>query len=195
MRQASPGGRSRTERSETMKCQKCDNAATFHITELTGAEPHELHLCEEHARNYLSPSSEDLSDAVPGVAGMIVQQMAVGETAEDLARLDRQACPICGITFLEFRKKGRLGCPNDYECFTKELQPLLVNIHGQTQHVGKCPQHSEAAADKTQLIRLRREMKEAVTQENYERATELRDEIRNLEQGQPAATPPEAEPS
>ena len=32
-----------------MKCQRCDKSATFHITELTGGKPQELHLCEEHA--------------------------------------------------------------------------------------------------------------------------------------------------
>ena len=37
-----------------MKCQKCDKSATFHITELTGGKPQELHLCEEHAREYLT---------------------------------------------------------------------------------------------------------------------------------------------
>ena len=34
----------------TMKCQQCEKPATFHITELTGGEPQELHLCEDHAR-------------------------------------------------------------------------------------------------------------------------------------------------
>jgi protein arginine kinase activator len=32
------------------------------------------------------------------------------------------------------------------------------------------------------LIQLRREMKEAVAEENYERASQLRDEIRQIEQ-------------
>ena len=43
-----------------------------------------------------------------------VQQMAIGQTAEELAHLDKQACPVCGITFYEFRSQGRLGCPHDY---------------------------------------------------------------------------------
>ncbi len=168
-----------------LKCQKCDSAATFHITELTGGEPQELHLCEEHARHYLAPSDEEVSDAMPAVAGMLAQHLAVGETAEELARLDRQSCPICGITFLEFRKNGRLGCPHDYECFEKELAPLLLNIHGETEHVGKCPSGGPGGAKmKTQLIRLRREMKEAVKQENYELASDLRDQIHRMDEDQ-----------
>ncbi len=116
------------------------------------------------------------------MAGLLAQHLAVGETAEELARLDQRACPVCGITFLEFRKQGRLGCPHDYVCFQKELDPLLVNIHGETQHVGKVPKFCSVDAEqRTQLIRLRREMKEAVADEAYERASELRDQIRGIE--------------
>ena len=156
--------------------------ATFHITELTGGEPQELHLCEDHAREYLAPAQEQNEDVVPALAGVLAEHLAVGQTAEELARLDQQSCPICGITFLQFRKQGRLGCPNDYACFEKELHPLLLNIHGETQHVGKVPKRSASGAKKqTRLIRLRREMKEAIAMEDYERASELRDEIRDLE--------------
>lgn len=165
-----------------MKCQKCDNMATFHITELTGNTPQELHLCEQHARDYLAPAQEQTEDVVPALAGVLAEHLAVGQTAEELARLDQQACPICGITFLQFRKQGRLGCPNDYTCFEQELQPLLMNIHGEAQHVGKVPKRcAKGAKRQTRLIRLRREMKEAIASEDYERASELRDEIRELE--------------
>ena len=37
---------------------------------------------------------------------------------------DKQVCPVCQITFLEFRNSGRLGCPYDYEVFRDELMPL-----------------------------------------------------------------------
>ena len=39
-----------------MKCQQCDKHAVFHITELETGEVRELHLCEDHARTYLSQS-------------------------------------------------------------------------------------------------------------------------------------------
>ena len=165
-----------------MKCQRCDKPTTFHITELAGGKPQELHLCEHHARSYLTESETEQPQA-PSIAGALAQQLAVGQTAEELARLDQQACPICGITFFEFRKEGRLGCPHDYVCFAKELEPLIMNIHGETQHVGKRPQHSPPNTDRqTDLIRLRREMKDAINSEDYERASQLRDEIRQIEQ-------------
>jgi protein arginine kinase activator len=164
-----------------MKCQQCDKPATFHITELTGGKPQELHLCEDHAREYLTASSNEPSPSA-GMAAVLAHQMAIGQTAEELARLDQQACPVCGITFYEFRSQGRLGCPHDYVCFQAQLEPLIVNIHGQSQHTGKHPRHLAGDSEKrTQLIRLRREMKEAIDEEHYERASKLRDEIQRIE--------------
>lgn len=164
-----------------MKCQQCDKPATFHITELTGGKPQELHLCEDHARQYLTASSSEPT-AVGSMASVLAHQMAIGQTAEELARLDQQACPVCGITFYEFRSQGRLGCPHDYVCFKTQLDPLIVNIHGESEHVGKRPHRPTGGSEqRTQLIRLRREMKEAIDEENYERASELRDEIQRIE--------------
>ena len=166
-----------------MKCQKCDRQATFHITDLVDGTPSELHLCEECAQSFLSPSQEDeAAEVLPAMAGLLAQHLAVGETADQLARLDQRACPVCGITYLEFRKHGRLGCPHDYVFFEEQLEPLLMNIHDQTRHIGKVPRRCPQGADQqTQLIRWRREMKEAIASEDYEQASVLRDQIREVE--------------
>ena len=165
-----------------MKCQKCDKPATFHITDLVDGETSELHLCEDCAQGFLAPASGEAAEVMPAMAGLLAQQLTVGETAEELARLDKQVCEVCGISFREFRKQGRLGCPHDYTCFAEELEPLLLNIHDETHHVGKVPKGFGASAEQqTQLIRLRREMKEAVAREDYERASQLRDEIKQIE--------------
>lgn len=163
-----------------MKCQKCDRSATIHITELVGGI-HELHLCEEHAREYLT--HEGGGPASGGGAGtFLAQQLQVTNTAEELAKLDQQTCPMCGISFFEFRNQGRFGCPHDYSVFESELEPLLMNIHGDIHHTGKTPKRGpKDTGGKTELIRLRREMHEAVEEENYEKASRLRDDIRKFE--------------
>lgn len=172
-----------------MKCQQCDKPATFHITELTGGKPQELHLCEDHARQYLTQSSNEPAGAggmAAALAQHMVQKMQVGQTAEELAELDQQSCPVCGITFYEFRSQGRLGCPHDYVCFQKQLEPLILNIHGEGEHAGKTPRRSpKASENRTQLIRFRRELKEAVAEEDYERASQLRDQIQRTEAERP----------
>ena len=76
------------------------------------------------------------------LAQQMAQQMAIGQTAEELAQVDQQACPVCGITFFEFRSHGRLGCPHDYVAFKAQLEPLILNIHGEGEHAGKRPRQS-----------------------------------------------------
>ena len=165
-----------------MKCNKCEKPATFHITERVGGKEQweELHLCEDCAREYLSrPTEVQESESL---ASALLQHLKIGQTAEELAKLDKQACPVCGITFYEFRHFGRLGCPNDYICFEEQLEQLVANIHGATTHTGKRPKKSARNLDKqTRLIRLRRDLRDAVHAEDYERASVLRDRIRELE--------------
>jgi len=166
-----------------MRCQQCDKPATFHITELTETEPQELHLCEEHARQYLAHSEKTELEPPKSLAGALAAQLKVGQTTEELSRLDKQACPVCGITFYEFRSQGRLGCPHDYECFSEELEPLMVNIHGDTTHKGKRPNRQMPTLQETgEMIKLRRRMKEAIESEDYELASLLRDELKQMDQ-------------
>ncbi len=188
-----------------MKCQHCEKPATFHITELTGPEPQEVHLCEDHAQIFLAmPSVEadegdpsaasDLSEdesegektaaggAVSGTAGGAGKQKKLAKTAEDLSRVDQRTCPKCGITFHEFRQQGRLGCAHDYDFFQRELEPLLSNIHGEKLHCGKRPRTAGAEAlVRAELNRLKEQMREAVDKEQYELASQLRDQIRKMD--------------
>ena len=166
-----------------MKCQNCEKPATFHITDLTGEELLALHLCPECAKQYLQPETDQTSMAAPTLTGVLEQQLKLEQTAENLKELDSRECPICGISFFEFRQEGRLGCPHDYVCFGNELEQLLVNVHGDNKHVGKTPRRGVCDTEsQTELIRLRREMKEAVEQEDYEEASQLRDRIRQIEE-------------
>lgn len=164
-----------------MKCQNCEKPATFHITDLTGSELVELHFCADCAKEHLQPGTIALP--APTISGVLEKQLKLGQTAEELKELDSRSCPVCGITFFEFRQMGRLGCPHDYEVFANELEGLLVNIHGAEKHAGKHPQRPTVdSALATQTIRLRRDLREAVEQEDYERASQLRDQIRKFEE-------------
>ena len=164
-----------------MKCLKCDKYATFHITELTGSKPVELHLCEEHAQQYLSETSEQ-SGVTGELASTLAEELSLTNVVENLQDVDQQVCPVCGITFFEFRNKGWLGCPFDYTCFNEQLGVLIENIHGERTHVGKIPSHGEDRGNRrTELIKLRREMDEAIAIEDYERAQVLKTRIQEIE--------------
>ena len=158
-----------------MKCQKCHNQATLHITEILSEDQfEELHLCEQCANKYLY---EPQQKAAAGKAG----GEHVRETEESL--FNQHECPICGIKFVEFRNSGRLGCPNDYQEFREELLPLLENIHGETKHCGKTPRRlPQSKQTQSELIQLRGRLKQAVLKEDYEEAARIRDRIRQIEE-------------
>src|SRR5262249_57276635 len=117
-------------RDGAMKCNKCPNAATLHITEIV-SEDHveELHLCEVCAH-------KSLSEPQPKHAGK-------SSATSPLDDLDSpgpvRECEMCGIKFVDFRNTHRLGCPHDYVVFREELVQLLEKIHGETRHGGKGP--------------------------------------------------------
>ena len=60
---------------------------------------------------------------------------------------------------------------------------LIQRIHGNSCHTGKVPVRGEAKlAEKQRVVTLRQELQAAIQEENFERAAQLRDEIKQLEQ-------------
>ena len=115
---------------------------------------------------------------------MLAKQLKMEKVAEELAVADKKTCPICGISFADFRKGGRLGCAYDYVAFEDDLEPLLVNIHGALAHTGKVPKNQSGSPERQhRLMQLKSEIKEAITKEDYETASRLRDKISAIESG------------
>jgi protein arginine kinase activator len=158
-----------------MKCRNCPKVATLHITEVVKGVVQEHHLCEDCARPFLEKTSG--SSALPAGAGKSADDDADQEAFAQLL------CPSCGMSYKEFRTIGRLGCSQCYMSFQDELLPLIENIHGETQHAGKSPRKTTAEVDEKQisLRKLRGDLRQAVTEELYEKAAELRDQIQALE--------------
>jgi len=169
----------------SMKCQKCAKAATFHITDVVSkGKFRDFHFCDEHARQHLAPPEE--SSDIPPIGALAKQliEKQPGSKIESSAA-DKQVCPVCQITFLEFRNSGRLGCPYDYEIFRDELMPLLESIHGETRHSGKVPKRAPRnTQQQTTLIQLRNDLKRSIAAEDYETAARIRDKIKGIEQEQ-----------
>jgi len=158
------------------------------FTEIVKGEPHELHLCEDCAQQYLETQSGG-SGSEESAGGLIKSPAGLGEA--DLEELEKLVCPTCKLTFRDFRSAGRLGCAHCYIAFREELVPLLENIHGETHHCGKFPKRAPDDSQKRyQLIKLRNDLRLAVVEESYEEAARLRDRIQELE-GQMSQEPAE----
>lgn len=162
-----------------MLCADCgENQATVHFTQIVDDETETFHLCQSCAhdrglKTNPAPSQVPLSDFLSEMGGPIFTKATNANVS----------CPRCGCTFRQFRKSGRLGCAHCYETFEREMRALLRKIHGSNEHVGILESDSIEALDEeqTRLMTLRRELREAVEEEEYERAAELRDAITELE--------------
>ncbi|HVP11327.1 MAG TPA: UvrB/UvrC motif-containing protein [Phycisphaerae bacterium] len=162
-----------------LACQACKKRpATVHLTDITPeGEMQERHLCEECAQEEgLTPKPPTNVPLNAMLAGMIMDKAAIQQLAE-------LKCPHCGLTFVEFRNAGLLGCPGDYDAFEKALVPLIERAHeNASHHIGKVPQRlAVPRSAESDLIRLRRELTKAVDDEQYEQAAKLRDRIKALE--------------
>ncbi len=158
-----------------MTCQRCLDEASVHLTETVEGLRRELHLCVRCARKagLVLPESPPKLGLDQVVEGLIIAH--VGELVGELAEL---TCPDCGVRFMEFRTLGKLGCPTDYQVFSKGLLPLMARSHGATRHVGKVPTRPTVASDRVRL-RLRSEFRASIALEDYERAASLRDLLRS----------------
>lgn len=171
-----------------MICESChQNLATVHLTEIVQKYKKETHLCEECARTKGVPYKTQFTvkEFLGSVAskGEAPSDTPVAATPAPPTGELAEPCPSCGITFADFRSSGRLGCHADYDHFKRGLLPLLEKIHGSVQHTGRVPARVGARIERQRLIAaLQRDLSQAVEREEYERAAELRDKIRGVEQ-------------
>ena len=103
-------------------CERCKKAqATFHLTNVdrSGAKS-ERHLCDRCATEEgLLQSPKVAADLDALMQSFIAGSKASGEEVSQLV------CDECGISYVEFRNQGLLGCPHDYEAFKEQLGRLI----------------------------------------------------------------------
>ena len=164
-----------------MKCdvQNCENEATVHLTEIRDGKKHEMHLCERCAVEKGLPGKSapfSITDLLAGIASQAQQQ------AQRPRRGKETACPVCTTTLSQFQSSGRFGCQECYTTFKEDVQGLVEKIHDSSQHIGKVPRRVSPEVSLQKDIRhLQVELKQAIRREDYEKAANLRDQIKQIE--------------
>ncbi|MGL4462559.1 MAG: UvrB/UvrC motif-containing protein [Planctomycetia bacterium] len=80
---------------------------------------------------------------------------------------------------MQFRRQGLVGCPFDYVVFHDALVPLLDRVHRASHHTGKRPRRSRRTVERpTGIGPLRRQLRQAIAADEFEKAARLRDAIR-----------------
>lgn len=163
-----------------MLCQRCnEKEATVHLTKIVNGQKTEIYLCEDCAKE---------SGNIPFANNPFsFQNLLSGILNPDVGKYDKSKtdieCKECGSSYREFSNKGLFGCSSCYEEFNKRLDPLFKRIHGNIRHNGKVPKRKGGNLRVKRKIKgLREEMQQAVDAENFEKAAEIRDKIKELKE-------------
>jgi len=164
-----------------MLCDHCkEKPASVHLIQVYDGQKIENHLCDSCAAQkgglmYNLSQKFSLPNLLGGMFGSAYSIQVPSEDA-------RVQCSNCGLTFQDIKQSGKLGCSECYRVYDKQLESSLRRIHGNTQHLGKIPRRGgEKLLLKRRIDQLNDLLQEAVQQENYEKAAEIRDEIKEIE--------------
>ncbi len=164
-----------------MYCEECKlRPATVHVAQMINGQKTESHLCEQCASQKGTIVFGDKQLSISNLLGSFLGgNYAIPETMTPVQEI---VCPNCGTKFSDIRQTGKLGCAQCFTAFEQELEPSLRRIHGNRQHVGKIPlRGGEKVMRKRQLEGLKQHLQEAVAREEYEKAAEIRDQIKQME--------------
>lgn len=165
-----------------MLCDKCNkNEAIVHYTEIINEKKREVHLCNECASNEKGINFNFDFD-LPFSIKDIFSSLSYTTKSDEFINTKQLTCPKCNSTYKNFRDTGRLGCDQCYLTFKEQVVPIIQKIHGYTDHIGKVPKKSGAKLRMKNKIRgLRIELNKCIQTEEFEKAAQIRDEIKSLE--------------
>jgi|SRR5690554_3863072 len=155
-----------------MLCQNCgEREAKVSITQIVNNKKTEIHLCPQCAQQ------SGHIDPVFGLHKMLASMMDWNPE-----KSQAKTCPGCGLTEQELHQNGRFGCEQCYETWAPLVEKILSRVQGRTTHTGKVPRSAgEKVKKERELGELRRQLEQAVAEERFEEAAQLRDKIRELE--------------
>lgn len=171
-----------------MICQECNQRpATLHFTKIVNGEKTEVHICEHCAQEkgemlmFPGSSGFSINNLLAGLLNF--EPMAKQSVPNAFSEHNILQCDKCKMTFHQFSKVGRFGCSHCYKTFGSHLDPILKRVHsGNTSHTGKIPKriggniHLRKQIDKHKQL-----LQELILNEEFEKAAEVRDQVRALE--------------
>ena len=177
-----------------MMCSNCGKReANFMYTEIINGVKKEVRLCSDCAEKlgYFENMSFNMPSLdFPSFFGDFLNEYNTLMPSIFSGREKAITCSRCGMEYDDFLKSGLLGCSNCYDVFQDEIDPLMRKLHGGARFLGKKSSNKrkfnlddlktvEKVSD-NKLENLKEELKQAI---RVEKAAEIRDEIKKLEQG------------
>lgn len=161
-------------------CQSCGKKeANTHIKRITNGELTEYRLCECCAQKLGYTS-------IFGGLNLDIDSFLGIFFADNKPHYrilsDSTKCEQCGSSFEDISRCGKVGCAACYSVFYDKLEPSIRRIHGNVKHAGKFA--NSLGQDRrilNEIEKLKDDLKVAIDAQEFERAAELRDKIKDIE--------------
>jgi protein arginine kinase activator len=155
-------------------CEECGkNEATVLIALVVNGRNTHKHLC---MACMTSMKAKFINGNIQSLLSSILSSIAAAGEEETMA-----VCTRCGLNYRDFKESGKLGCAQCYNDFSELLKPIILRIHGRSQHSGRIP--STAQQDRKRadaMTQLRARLEQAIVEENFEEAAEVRDRLKEM---------------
>jgi len=167
-----------------LECQEChQRPATLHLTQIINGKKTEIHVCEICAaeKGYVNypDDANSLHHLLTGLFNVDASKMH----SNTLNQINEIQCDQCGMTISQFKEIGKFGCATCYDTFSSRLNSILRRVQaGNTRHTGKIPKRTGVDLQaKKELKNYRGKLRQLIEAEEFEKAAEVRDKIKELE--------------
>lgn len=157
-----------------MLCDNCKKRqATLRYEENINGEKKRINLCSI-CSNKLGILSHNFMDNM--LFSFFDEPLSIG-----YEKVEEDKCPKCGWTFSGYANTGLLGCDMCYTTFENNLTPILKKLHSKSNHIKKEKKNSiDSSIGLNEIDTLKQELNRAIEKEEYEKAAEIRDRIKKL---------------
>ena len=165
-------------------CDECGiRPASIHLTTIVNGEKKDVNLCAE-----CMARKKELKIDFSSLAGTISQMLggmgSANKSEQEEEPIPDIVCEGCGTRYESFIKTGYVGCVQCYEAFRQPLSAWLMKRVGGDHHAGRhAGGMNESIEKKKRISTLKRRQRQAISDEDYEMAAALRDQIRALSGG------------
>ena len=169
-----------------MKCEICheaDAAAVIHVKK--DGEDKELFVCNSCAAKAKHPAKKksapekddpllafgDDEEPPEFVKNLVEATLGFMKGVAESGHRTHSKCPVCKTTWEQIKKSGHLGCPTCWKTFAKSIHETFIAGQYGPKHVGTMPATVTGEASRAYL---ERELKAAVSREDFKRAASLK---------------------
>jgi protein arginine kinase activator len=155
-----------------MVCQICmKHSAVYHVQKIMSSKTVLIHLCKECADQTLE---EELTNGFDDKLHNLLEGL-IRSKDNDKRSTVHLKCQFCGTALRDVQNNKPMGCPHCYTTFSEYLMKE-TGLDGQAFSKQRYSNRVIKG-----LNTMKKELKEAIEAEDFEKAASLRDKIRQFE--------------